>query len=64
MVRKSDDLWCLAEVIQKRQSEQNGRFEYYVHYDNFNRFSMSIFRIFMVFFFDLYIFSNLVKHKH
>jgi len=37
MVRKSDDLWCLAEVIQKRQSEQNGRFEYYVHYDNFNR---------------------------
>ena len=51
MVRKSDDLWCLAEVIQKRQSEQNGRFEYYVHYDNFNRFSMSIFIIFMGFVF-------------
>ena len=56
MVRKSDDLWCLAEVIQKRQSEQNGRFEYYVHYDNFNRFSMSIFIIFMGFVFMICIY--------
>jgi len=37
MVRKADDLWCLAEVIQKRSSEHSGRFEYYVHYDNYNR---------------------------
>ena len=39
MVRKADDLWCLAEVIQKRSSEHSGRFEYYVHYDNYNRYS-------------------------
>jgi len=37
MVRKSDDNWCLAEVIQKRPAECGVRLEYYVHYENFNR---------------------------
>jgi len=37
MVRKADDNWCLAEVIQKRPAENKGHFEYYVHYENFNR---------------------------
>lgn len=35
MVRRADDTWCQAEVIQERRSE--GVCEYYVHYENYNR---------------------------
>jgi len=37
MVRKADENWCLAEVIQKRPAEDGKHFEYYVHYENYNR---------------------------
>jgi len=32
-----DITWCQAEVIQKRLHEGKKQFEYYVHYENFNR---------------------------
>ena len=37
MVRRSDNSWHAAEVIQKRMSSVEGLPEYYVHYENFNR---------------------------
>ena len=37
MVRKADENWCLAEVIQKRPGDDGKHFEYYVHYENYNR---------------------------
>ena len=38
MVRRSDNSWHAAEVIQKRMSSVEGGLpEYYVHYENFNR---------------------------
>ena len=37
MVRRSDNTWHAAEVIQKRMSSLEGLPEYYVHYENFNR---------------------------
>jgi len=37
MVRRGDNTWCQAEVIQKRLNESLQQFEYYVHYENFNR---------------------------
>jgi len=37
MVRRSDNTWCQAEVIQKRVNEAENQYEYYVHYENFNR---------------------------
>lgn len=37
MVRRGDITWCQAEVIQKRLHEGKKQFEYYVHYENFNR---------------------------
>jgi len=36
MVRRSDNTWAQAEVIQKRLNDLN-KYEYYVHYENFNR---------------------------
>ena len=38
MVRRADNTWCQAEVIQKRVNETENQYEYYVHYENFNRF--------------------------
>ncbi|CAL1265777.1 unnamed protein product [Larinioides sclopetarius] len=38
LVRRSDDTWHPAEIIQVRPSEQEcGKYEYYVHYDGCNR---------------------------
>jgi hypothetical protein len=37
MVRRSDDTWCLAEVIHRRENQDTDQEEYYVHYENFNR---------------------------
>jgi len=37
MVRRADNTWCQAEVIQKRVNEVENHYEYYVHYENFNR---------------------------
>jgi len=37
MVRRADNTWCQAEVIQKRVNESENQYEYYVHYENFNR---------------------------
>jgi len=37
MVRRADNQWCQAEVIQKRENGSGNQFEYYVHYENFNR---------------------------
>ena len=37
MVRRADNTWCQAEVIQKRVNETENQYEYYVHYENFNR---------------------------
>ncbi|XP_076317762.1 histone acetyltransferase KAT8-like isoform X1 [Tachypleus tridentatus] len=38
MVRRSDNTWHPAEIIQIRRSDQDGRkFEYYVHYEGYNR---------------------------
>lgn len=37
MVRRSDNSYNSAEIIQTRTNEQNGRTEYYVHYEGFNR---------------------------
>ena len=39
MVRRADNTWCQAEVIQKRVNEVENQYEYYVHYENFNRYS-------------------------
>ncbi|CAG2174011.1 unnamed protein product [Oppiella nova] len=38
MVKRSDNTWHSAEVIEMRSNScENGRQEYYVHYDGFNR---------------------------
>jgi len=37
MVRRADNTWCQAEVIQQRINEIENQYEYYVHYENFNR---------------------------
>merc|ERR1719449_290797 len=37
MVRRADNTWCQAEVIQQRVNEVEKQYEYYVHYENFNR---------------------------
>jgi len=37
MVRRADNTWCQAEVIQQRMNEIESQYEYYVHYENFNR---------------------------
>merc|ERR1719402_1022644 len=37
MVRRADNTWCQAEVIQQRMNEIENQYEYYVHYENFNR---------------------------
>lgn len=37
MVRRSDDTWCLAEVIHRRENQDTDQEEFYVHYENFNR---------------------------
>ena len=37
MVRRSDDTWCLAEVIHRRENQDTVQEEFYVHYENFNR---------------------------
>ena len=37
MVRRADNTWCHAEVIQKRLVDGGGDYEYYVHYENYNR---------------------------
>merc|ERR1719193_517518 len=37
MVRRADNTWCQAEVIQQRVNEIENQYEYYVHYENFNR---------------------------
>jgi hypothetical protein len=38
MVRRSDDTWCLAEVIHRRENQDTDQEEFYVHYENFNRY--------------------------
>ena len=37
MVRRTDNTWCQAEVIQKRFNDGLREYEFYVHYENFNR---------------------------
>uniref|UniRef100_A0A8D8WIN1 Histone acetyltransferase n=1 Tax=Cacopsylla melanoneura TaxID=428564 RepID=A0A8D8WIN1_9HEMI len=37
LVRRSDNSWHPAEIIQNRFNELENCFEYYVHYDGFNR---------------------------
>merc|ERR1719260_16992 len=37
MVRRADNTWCQAEVIQQRMNGIESQYEYYVHYENFNR---------------------------
>merc|ERR1719232_2078404 len=37
MVRRADNTWCQAEVIQQRVNDVEKQYEYYVHYENFNR---------------------------
>lgn len=37
MVRRSDDTWHPAEIIQVRQCDQERKWEYYVHYEGYNR---------------------------
>lgn len=38
MVKRSDDSWHAAEIIEIRESKNgDGKFEFYVHYDGFNR---------------------------
>lgn len=37
MVRRSDEAWHPAEIIQVRTNEQEGKYEYYVHYEGYNR---------------------------
>ncbi|XP_075215478.1 males absent on the first [Lycorma delicatula] len=37
LVRRSDDTWHPAEIIQTRFNETEGHYEYYVHYEGFNR---------------------------
>jgi hypothetical protein len=39
MVRRSDDTWCLAEVIHRRENQDTDQEEFYVHYENFNRYT-------------------------
>ncbi|GLG96521.1 Males-absent on the first protein [Gryllus bimaculatus] len=36
LVRRSDD-WHPAEIIQTRYNDQEGHYEYYVHYEGYNR---------------------------
>uniref|UniRef100_A0A1B6CTY5 Chromo domain-containing protein n=1 Tax=Clastoptera arizonana TaxID=38151 RepID=A0A1B6CTY5_9HEMI len=37
LVRRSDDSWHPAEIIQTRFNEQESHYEYYVHYEGYNR---------------------------
>ncbi|XP_071443025.1 histone acetyltransferase KAT8 isoform X1 [Hetaerina americana] len=37
LVRRSDDTWHPAEIIQARYNEQETHYEYYVHYEGYNR---------------------------
>jgi len=38
MVKRCDNTWHSAEIIEMRlNSNENGRYEYYVHYEGFNR---------------------------
>merc|ERR1711971_535298 len=37
MVRRGEGTWCHAEIIQKRYNEAAKEWEYYVHYENYNR---------------------------
>uniref|UniRef100_T1J7N6 Histone acetyltransferase n=1 Tax=Strigamia maritima TaxID=126957 RepID=T1J7N6_STRMM len=36
-VRRSDDAWHPAEIIQMRVNDHDRNYEYYVHYDGYNR---------------------------
>ena len=42
MVRRSDNTWCQAEVIQKRINDTENQYEYYVHYENYNRYYLKV----------------------
>ena len=37
MVRRGEGTWCHAEIIQKRYNDAAKEWEYYVHYENYNR---------------------------
>lgn len=37
LVRRSDDSWHPAEIIQTRYNENESHYEYYVHYEGHNR---------------------------
>ncbi|RWS21929.1 histone acetyltransferase KAT8-like protein [Leptotrombidium deliense] len=38
LVKRSDDTWHTAEIIEVRSNfQENNRYEYYVHYEGFNR---------------------------
>lgn len=37
LVRRSDGSWHPAEIIQTRYNEQESHYEYYVHYEGYNR---------------------------
>ena len=37
MVRRGEGTWCQAEIIQKRYNDAGKDWEYYVHYENYNR---------------------------
>ncbi|XP_063988251.1 histone acetyltransferase KAT8-like [Diachasmimorpha longicaudata] len=37
LVRRSDDSWHPAEIIQTRFNDGEGHYEYYVHYEGYNR---------------------------
>ncbi|GLV45942.1 males absent on the first [Carabus blaptoides fortunei] len=37
VVRRSDDTWHPAEIIQTRYNETEQQYEYYVHYEGYNR---------------------------
>lgn len=37
LVRRSDDSWHPAEIIQTRYNESESHYEYYVHYEGHNR---------------------------
>ena len=36
-VQRADGSWHPAEVIHRRRNDTSGQYEYYVHYDGFNR---------------------------
>ncbi|KAK3917416.1 Histone acetyltransferase KAT8 [Frankliniella fusca] len=37
LVRRGDDTWHPAEIIQSRFNEQENQYDYYVHYEGYNR---------------------------